>query len=70
TLALVIMLPIPFIHGLPALTMAVFALALFNRDGILALVGYAMTGLSAWFLIFFGHKIALGIQSLIHFFGG
>ncbi len=69
-LALVIMLPIPFIHGLPALTMAVFALALFNRDGILALIGYAMTGLSAWFLIFFGHKIALGIQGLINFFGG
>ena len=69
-LAVVVLLPIPFIHGPPALTIALFALALFNRDGILALIAYAAAGLTAAFLFFASHKIVDGIAGLIHFFGG
>ncbi len=62
--ALVVM--VPFIHQLPAIAIALLALALFNRDGILALSGYAFAGLSGAALFFAGHRIALWISHHAH----
>jgi hypothetical protein len=67
-LALVVMLPVPFLHGLPALAVAVFALAMFNRDGVLALIGYALTALTGGVVFLLGNKIVDWIADLIHFF--
>jgi hypothetical protein len=69
-LALVIMLPVPFLHGLPAFAIAVFALAMFNRDGILALAGYALTGVTGAVVFFLGHKIVGWLSPFLHWLGG
>jgi hypothetical protein len=69
-LALVVMLPVPFLHGLPALAIAVFALALFNRDGVLALAGYALTGVTGAVVVFLSHKIVVWLSPFVHSLGG
>jgi hypothetical protein len=50
-LALVLFLPIPFGNMLPGLAVALFALALLQRDGIAALAGWIMTVASAGLLV-------------------
>ena len=45
-LALVLLLPLPLGNLLPAAAISLFALALIQRDGVLALAGYAVTGIS------------------------
>ena len=49
-LSLVLLLPIPFVNALPASAIALLALALIGRDGILAIAGYAVAAVTAWFL--------------------
>jgi hypothetical protein len=46
-LALVLILPIPLGNILPAAAISVLSLSLALRDGVLALVGYGLAGLSA-----------------------
>ena len=46
-LALVLILPIPLGNMLPACAVTVLALSLVQRDGLLALLGYALAGASA-----------------------
>jgi hypothetical protein len=50
-LAVVLILPIPLGNLLPAFTIAVFGLSLVQRDGLLALVGYALASASAGALV-------------------
>jgi hypothetical protein len=50
-LALVLVLPIPLGNILPAAAVSVLGLALAQRDGVLALLGYAMAAASASVLI-------------------
>lgn len=50
-LALVLILPIPLGNMLPAATVSVLALSLIQRDGILALAGFVLAGLSGGVLI-------------------
>ena len=50
-LALVLILPIPLGNLLPAFTIAVFGLSLVQRDGLLALIGYALASASAGALV-------------------
>jgi len=45
-LAFVLMLPLPLGNLLPAVAISLFALALLQRDGVFALAGYAVTGVS------------------------
>lgn len=45
-LAFVLMLPLPLGNLLPAAAISLFALALIQRDGVLALAGYALTVVS------------------------
>jgi hypothetical protein len=58
-LALVIILPIPFGNILPAASVALLALALVLKDGVIALLGYAATGGTVVFLGLTGH-LAMG----------
>lgn len=50
-LALVLMLPIWLGNMAPGAAIAIFGLALVQRDGVLALIGYAATGLSIGLLV-------------------
>lgn len=50
-LAAVLILPIPLGNMLPAFTIAVFGLSLVQRDGLLALIGYALASASAGALV-------------------
>lgn len=56
-LALVLILPIPFGNLLPAAAVTVLALSLVQRDGLLALVGYALAATSASVLVVAAHVI-------------
>jgi hypothetical protein len=55
-LALVLILPIPLGNILPALAVSVLSLSLLQRDGVLAVVGYALAAASGGVLV-----IAFGI---------
>lgn len=54
-IALVLVLPIPFANLAPALAMAVFAIGLTRRDGLVVLGGYGL-------LVLAGVVIALGVH--------
>lgn len=45
-LALILLLPLPFLHMLPGAAMACFALALAERDGLAAVAGYILAATS------------------------
>ena len=61
-IVMVLVLPIPFANLLPALTLALFALGLTRRDGLLVLGGYALVGLAVA-VIGLG---ARGVLMLVH----
>jgi len=64
-LALVLILPIPLGNMLPAASVSVLALALVQRDGFLALLGYALAVLSGGVLVIAANLIArVAIQLL------
>jgi hypothetical protein len=48
-LSFVLLLPIPFATALPASAIALLALALVGGDGTLAIAGYAVVAVTAWF---------------------
>ncbi len=50
-LALVLILPIPLGNILPSVTIGLFGLALVQRDGVLALLAYLLTAISAAVLV-------------------
>jgi hypothetical protein len=56
-LSLVLILPIPLGNVLPAAAVAAFSLALVQRDGALALAGYALTAASTAVLALAAHII-------------
>jgi hypothetical protein len=64
-LALVLILPIPLGNMLPAAAVSVLSLALVQRDGFLALAGYALAALSGGVLILAYNLI---VRVLTHLF--
>lgn len=56
-LALVLILPIPGGNILPAMAVSTLAFALIQRDGLIALVGYALAATSASVLVLAAHII-------------
>jgi hypothetical protein len=64
-LALVLILPIPFGNMLPAAAVSVLALALVQRDGVLALFGYLLVALSGSILVLAASLITRGLQHFI-----
>lgn len=69
-LALVLVLPIPLGNLAPGATVAVLALALLQRDGILALLGYLMALGSGALLFVSAHVVVLGARKLLGVFSG
>jgi hypothetical protein len=65
-LAVVLFLPIPFGNILPALAIAILALALAERDGIAALVGYAIAGVSVGVLALVSSALWAAVQAFFH----
>jgi hypothetical protein len=63
-LAAVLVLPIPLGNMLPALAIVVLALSLAQRDGALALTGYAMAAASAGVLFLSGHLVVQALGRL------
>lgn len=68
-LALVLLLPIPLGNMAPAAAIAAFGLAMVQRDGVLALIGYATTALSAGLLIVGGRAALLALRELLRWLG-
>jgi hypothetical protein len=65
-LAVVLFLPIPFGNILPALAIAILALALAERDGLAALVGYAIAGASVGVLVLVSSAVWAAIQAFFN----
>jgi hypothetical protein len=63
-LALVLILPIPLGNMLPAAAVSVLSLALVQRDGVLALFGYALAVLSGGVLVLAANLIARGLTQV------
>jgi hypothetical protein len=65
-LALVLILPIPGGNILPALAVSALSFALIQRDGVIALIGYAIAIASASVLVLAAHII---VSMFTHFWG-
>ena len=65
-LALVLILPIPLGNMLPALAVSALSFSLIQRDGLIALLGYAIAVASASVLAFAAHFI---VRALEHAWG-
>jgi hypothetical protein len=68
-LAFVLILPIPLGNLLPAFTIGTLALALFQRDGVIALVGYASAVASFGLLVISAGTVILAVHKLAHWIG-
>jgi hypothetical protein len=68
-LALVLILPIPLGNLLPAFTIGSLALALFQRDGVIALVGYASAVASFGLLVISYGTVILAVHKLADWIG-
>ncbi|HEY9235537.1 MULTISPECIES: exopolysaccharide biosynthesis protein [Phenylobacterium] len=68
-LALVLILPIPLGNLLPALTIGFLGFALFSRDGIFAVVGYILAGVSAFLLYLAADVVMEGVRLLVNWLG-
>jgi len=69
-LAMVLVLPIPLGNLAPGATVAVLALSLLQRDGLLALAGYLMAGVSVGLLVLSAGVVAAAVQRLLHMIPG
>lgn len=69
-LALVLVLPIPLGNLAPGATVAVLALALLQRDGVLALLGYLMALGSGALLFVSAHVVVMAVRKLLSVFSG
>jgi hypothetical protein len=69
-LAMVLVLPIPLGNLAPGATVAVLALSLLQRDGLLALLGYLMAAVSVGLLVVSAGVVAAAVERLLHMFSG
>ena len=69
-LAMVLVLPIPLGNLAPGATVAVLALSLLQRDGLLALAGYLMAGVSVGLLVLSAGVVAAAVERLLHMISG
>lgn len=67
-LAVVLILPIPLGNVLPGLAVTVLSFSLIQRDGLIALAGYAITITSASVLALAAHIIVITVQQLLTMF--
>ncbi len=64
-LALILILPIPGGNMPPALAVSTLSFALIQRDGLIALVGYAMVAASGVVLVAFAHVIVKILEYVV-----
>lgn len=64
-LSLVLILPIPLGNLAPAFTIGAFALALFQRDGVIALIGYASALVSTGLLVLSASAVTLALRKIM-----
>lgn len=69
-LALVLVLPIPLGNLAPGATVAVLALSLLQRDGLLTLLGYLMAAVSVGLLVVSAGVVAAAVERLLHMIPG
>jgi hypothetical protein len=65
-LSLVLLLPIPLGNMAPAAAIAMFGLAMVQRDGVLAVIGYAITAVSAALLVIGGGAAFIVLRAFIN----
>ena len=65
-----LVLPIPLGNLAPGATVAILALALLQRDGILALAGYLMALFSGGLLFVSAHVVIIAVRKLMTVFSG
>ena len=68
-LALILILPVPLGNLLPAATIATLSLALFQRDGLIALAGYALTATSGGVLVVGFHAFMALLRIVMRWLG-
>ena len=64
-LSLVLLLPIPLGNMAPAAAIAAFGLAMVQRDGALALIGYGITAISVGLLVVGGGAAIIALRELL-----
>jgi hypothetical protein len=64
-LSLVLLLPIPLGNMAPAAAIAAFGLAMVQRDGALALIGYVITAISLGLLVVGGGAAIIALRELL-----
>jgi hypothetical protein len=64
-LSLVLLLPIPLGNMAPGAAIAAFGLAMVQRDGVLALIGYVITAVSAALLVIGGAAAIHALRELL-----
>lgn len=69
-LSFVLILPIPLGNVLPALTIAVLAFSMVQRDGLLALFGYALAAAAGGVLVFSAGAVLAALHHLVGWFAG
>ena len=69
-LAMVLVLPIPLGNLAPGATVAVLALSLLQRDGLMVLLGYLMAAVSVGLLVVSAGVVAAAVERLLHMFSG
>jgi len=69
-LAMVLVLPIPLGNLAPGATVAILSLALLQRDGLLALLGYLMAAVSAALLFLSAGVVAAAVAKLVSVVSG
>jgi hypothetical protein len=65
-LAVILFLPIPFGNILPAMAISVLALALAERDGLAAVLGYALAVLSAIVLVLVSAAVWAAVETFFN----
>lgn len=68
-LAVVLIFPIPLGNMLPAASIGMLALSLVQRDGVIAILGYALALASAGVLVIAAQIVLHGVQQMLAFFG-
>lgn len=68
-LAIVLIFPIPLGNLAPAICIGALALGLFQRDGVIAIVGYAVFVLSLGLLVVSAGAVMMAVQKLITMLG-
>ena len=69
-LAMMMALPVPFGDALPGLTLAIFGLAIIQRDGVFIVAGLTGTAICTVYLALVWTTVVAIVHGIAHWFGG